>query len=194
MNERPTNVIALVDMMGGETDGWGRSMGRKVFEALRDSVEAHTNVRVFAISLAGVEHLDFSFASESVVEIARRYRGEKGFYLTDLADADMRDNIDAAAAKKEQPLLVWRDGSYTLIGMLPSQGNREAFAFAMERPATRASEFAVAREGMSIANSSTKFKQLWSGGFLLRSVGSAESGGTEFVYHPIVKSGARTYA
>ncbi|MCJ2130985.1 hypothetical protein [Methylobacterium sp. E-045] len=187
-------MIALIDMMGGETAGWGRPMGRQVFERIREFVDQRPRERVFAISMAGIEHLDFSFASETIVEIARRHRGEKGFFIVDLSDDDLRDNIDAAAVKKEQPLVVWYDGSYKLIGMPPSQGVREALAFALERPATRASEFASARDGMSIANSSSKFKQLWSGGFLLRSDGSAETGGTEFIYHPIAKVGHTTYA
>ncbi|TXN83552.1 DNA-binding protein [Methylobacterium sp. WL8] len=187
-------MIALIEMMGGGTDGWGRSMGRKVFDRLRDHVDKRPEQRIFGISLAGIEHLDLSFASESLVEIAKRYRGTKGFYLTDMPDDDVRDNIDAAAARKDQPLFVWCNRVPTLIGAPPSPGNREALAFALDRPATRASDFASTRESMSIANSSSKFKQLWNGGFLLRSDGSADSGGAEFVYHPISDAPIAAYA
>ena len=38
---------------------------------------------------------------------------------------------------------------------------------------------------MSIANASTKFKQLWEQGFLLRQESVADSGGVEFVYQRI---------
>jgi hypothetical protein len=46
----------------------------------------------------------------------------------------------------------------------------------------RAVEFAQATPDMSIANASTKFKQLWEQGFLLRRETTAESGGVEYVY------------
>ena len=52
----------------------------------------------------------------------------------------------------------------------------------MERAAT---EFAAATPKMSIANASTKFKQLWEQGFLLRREDVAESGGVEFTYYRI---------
>jgi hypothetical protein len=104
--------------------------------------------------------------------------------LVDLNDQDLIENLDAAAQKKEQPMLVWHDRSADLIGAEPSEGAREAFSFAMGRPECRASEFAQSR-GISINNASMKFKQLWEQGFLLRREAVAESGGVEFVYKRI---------
>ena len=71
-----------------------------------------------------------------------------------------------------------------MIGSDPSEGAREAFQFAMGRAQCRASEFAV-EKGISIANASMKFKQLWNDGFLLRRESAADSGGVEFVYQRI---------
>lgn len=125
--------------------------------------------------------MDMSFASETIVELARRFRRAKGFCLIDLTDADLIENIDAAALKKEQPILVWRGQSAALVGVKPSEGAREAFQFAMGRSQSRAAEFAV-QKGISIANASMKFKQLWEQGFLLRRESTADTGGVEFVY------------
>jgi hypothetical protein len=134
--------------------------------------------------MKGVQRVDISFASETVVELARRYRGTKGFCLVDLTDPDLIENWDAAAAKKGQPLLVWQNKSARLIGAEPTQGCQEAFRFALERPQARAAEFAETKD-MSIANASMKFKQLWDQGFLLRRESSADTGGVEYVYHRI---------
>ncbi|MDA8250736.1 MAG: hypothetical protein M0Z28_16410, partial [Rhodospirillales bacterium] len=84
----------------------------------------------------------------------------------------------------DQPLLVWCGKSAELIGCRPSEGAREAFQFAMTRAQSRAAEFAI-EKGISIANASMKFKQLWDGGFLLRRESAADSGGVEYVYRRI---------
>jgi hypothetical protein len=97
----------------------------------------------------------------------------------------MIENIDAAASKKGQPLLIWRGKSARVLGAQPTEGCREAFNFALERSEARAVEFAHTKRNMSIANASMKFKQLWEQGFLLRHESVAGSGGVEFVYRRI---------
>jgi hypothetical protein len=168
-----------------EAEGWGRAEGRAVYQRLLDFVEEHPEVTIFRVSIAGVKRVDISFASETLVELARRYRGSKGFCLVDVNNPDMVENWDAAAAKKSQPLLLWEGKHGRVIGLAPSQGNREALSFVLSRKEARAAEFAEAKSGMSIANASTKFKQLWEQGFLLRRESAAETGGVEFVYQCI---------
>jgi hypothetical protein len=182
MNEG-VRVLALVEFMD-RPEGWGRDQGREVYQRMLRYVEDNAGTVIFKVSMKGVRRLDISFASETVVELARRYRGKKGFCLIDLTDKDLIENLDAAAEKKSQPILVWQGKSADLIGTEPSEGSREAFQFAMGRTQSRASEFAV-RRGLSIANASMKFKQLWEQGFLLRRESVAVSGGVEFVYHRI---------
>ncbi|MBX9825343.1 MAG: hypothetical protein K2Y27_10145 [Xanthobacteraceae bacterium] len=183
MNER-ARVLGLRDVMD-RSDGWGRSQGREVYQRLLRAVEDNPGVLVFKVSMKGVERVDISFASETVVELARRYRGTKGFCLIDLTDPDLIENVDAAAAKKGQPLLMWQGKSARLLGIEPSQGCREAFQFALQRSQARATEFAESKKGITIANASMKFKQLWEQGFLLRQESTADSGGVEYVYNRI---------
>lgn len=167
-----------------EDTGWGRPQGRAVQERLVSFVEGKPGQRVFRISMEGVKQIDASFASEAVVEPVRRYRGSKGICLVDLTDQEMRFNIELAAERVNTPVAVWCNGSTEMIGGKPSPGTREALQFALERPLVRATEFAE-RANVSIANASTKFKQLWEQGFLMRSEGAADSGGVEFVYERI---------
>jgi hypothetical protein len=182
MNEG-VQVLALREFMD-RPDGWGRVQGRDVYQRLLRSVEENPGTLVFRVSMKGVQRVDISFASETVVELARRYRGTKGFCLVDLTDLDLIENWDAAAAKKGQPLLVWQNKSARLIGTEPTQGCQEAFRFALERRQARAAQFAETKD-MSIANASMKFKQLWDQGFLLRRESTADTGGVEYVYHRI---------
>lgn len=183
MNEKPT-VTELREFMDHD-DGWGRAEGREVYQRLLGFVEANPGRMVFRISMKGIKRVDISFASETVVELAKRFRGSKGFCFVDMSDPDMIENWEAAAERKRQPLFLWDGDDGRAIGVEPSQGNREAFRFALTRPAVRAAEFAEASPGMSIANASTKFKQLWEQGFLLRCESVADTGGVEFQYQRI---------
>src|SRR5262245_3282274 len=126
-------------------DGWGREQGRGVYQRLLRAVEARAGNLVVKISMKGVQRVDMSFSSETIVELARRYRGAKGICLVDITDNDMIENIDAAAARKGQPLILWQGKSARVIGAQPTQGCREAFDFALERPQARAAEFAQAK-------------------------------------------------
>lgn len=173
-------ILPLRTFMDG-AEGWGRNQGRDVYQRLLRFVEDNAGTVVFQVSLKDVQRMDISFASETIIEIARRFRRNKGFCLIDLTDTDLIENIDAAGEKKEQPILVWRGKSANLIGIEPSEGTREAFQFAMSRSQTRAAEFAQ-HKNIPIANASMKFKQLWEQGFLLRRDGAADTGGVEFVY------------
>ena len=178
-------VIRLKDFMDG-TEGWGRGQGREVYQKLIDCVEAHPGVMVFRVSLEGIRRVDISFASETVIEIAKKYRRTKGFCFIDLTDKDMLENWEAAAERKVQPMMVWDGDLGHVIGVQPSQGNLAAFKFALEKQQrTRATEFAADNKDISIANASTKFKNLFEQGFLLRREESADSGGVEYLYYII---------
>ena len=181
MNE---SAVYLHELMESD-QGWGRHQGRAVYQRLLNAVENHPGRVTFCISLSGVARVDVSFASETVVELARRYQGKKGFCLVDLRDRDMEENWDAAAARKEVALMTWNgDGRPHLLGLKPTSGTLSAFKYALEAGMVRASSFA-AKEGISLQNASMKFKKLWEQGFLLRREEAAESGGLEFVYYPI---------
>jgi len=183
MNEVGATLLPLRELMG-RPDGWGRSHGREVHQYLLSFVEGNPGTVVYRISMKEVERMDISFASETIIELARRFRRAKGFCIVDLTDMDLIENIDAAGKKKQQPILVWLDKSVRLIGLEPSEGTREAFQFALARSQVRAAEYS-AKKNISISNASMKFKQLWDKGFLLRRESTADSGGMEFLYYRI---------
>lgn len=178
-------MIRLRDFMERD-EGWGRAEGRDVYLKLMDFIENHPGVLVFRVSLEGVQKFDISFASETIVEVARRYRGKKGFCIIDPNNPDMLENLDAAAQRKDQPIMMVTSNSKSrVIGVTPSRGNFDALRFALERPKSRVADFVSSDRGTSLTNASNKFRQLWEKGFLLRREEVAESGGLEFTYFRI---------
>jgi len=182
MNE--TGVIRLSSCMP-RPEGWGREEGRIVYPCLLHLIESQPGTMIFRVSMSGVDRVDMSFISETVVQLARRYRGHKGFCFVDMTDDDMIENCDAAANKAAQPLVVWRAAEPIVIGPQPSAGTVDAFRFALTRPSVRVADFVNAMPDVSLTNASNKFKQLWQQGYLLRRERTAETGGVEYVYHRI---------
>lgn len=175
--------IRLRELMSLE-DGWGIEEGREVYHKFLGRIEAHPQAVMFRISLAGVRRTDVSFPRESVVELARRFRGQKGFSLWDATDENVLDNWDAAATKREQPLFVWNRKGYRLLGPLPSPGLRRLLDFALESESVTTAQ--VARHfRWSASNASNKLRALAEGGYLLRREETAASGGIEFLHHRI---------
>lgn len=167
-----------------DDNGWGRLQGRTVQQRIVSFIEDRPAQQVFKLSMEGVKQIDASFSSEAIVAVLRRYRGTKGICLVDVTDRDILFDLDLAAARAEVPVPVWIDGVIEIVGGQASPGNREALQFALERHHARAAEFAE-KAGLSIANASTKFKQLWEQGFLMRNESVADSGGVEFLYQRI---------
>src|SRR5882757_115161 len=95
---------------------FGNVQGKDVYRKLSDFIGNHTNTSVFGISLQGIEATDASFPRESVISVAKLYRGEKGLFLEHLDDRDLIDNWRYAAQAKEQPLVIWRGDSFEVIG------------------------------------------------------------------------------
>lgn len=170
--------------MDGDT-GWGRTLAQPVYQRLVEFVEAHPEKDVFKLSLKGVKQIDVSFASEAVVELVRKYQGRKSICVVDVDNQDIIDNLDAAAARSNVPVTIWPNGKARVLGPKPSQGNKDALAFVLSRSEARAADFTSTRAGMSIANASTKLKQLWEQGFIRRNESAADSGGVEFLYKRI---------
>lgn len=175
--------IKLRDYMLGP-DGWGYAQGRQVHEKLRALVESHSEGTIYSISLEGVEHTDASFPRESVVELAKSYRGRCGFCLRDATDPDLLDNWDAAALKREQPMIVWQSNTAHILGPQPSEGVREMLSYVLSVPSTNTSEAAHILH-LKIPNASNKLKQLWQEGYIMRRERIASSGGVEYEYYRI---------
>lgn len=165
-------------------DGWGNAEGREVFQRLLKTTESDPGKLIYRISLEGVRRTDASFPRESVVELAIRFRGKKGFCLVDISDPDLLDNWKAAAVMREQPLTIWQNGKPEIIGRKPTAGNEEVLRYVLYNG--EASAATVARElKLQLTNASTKLRQLEKDGFIMRRDEASPTGGIEYIYFRI---------
>lgn len=164
---------------------YGNVQGKDVFRKLADFVDQHPQCKVFGISLSEIEATDASFPRESVVSVAKQYRGERGFYLEGFKNRqDLIDNWHYAASAKEQPLMIWDDASPQVIGATLSSSNQAVIDYLIENKDITAAKVA-ADLNITVPNASSKLKKLVDQGFIIRSEETAESGGIEYVYHVI---------
>lgn len=166
-------------------EAWGNDLGRKVFGDLLAAVEGHPGASIFQISLQEVRRTDASFPRESVIELARRFRKQLGFVVTDVSNEDLLYNWDAAASKKEQPLFVRDKRGWRVLGMEPSPAKQRLLKYVVKNKTVRTAQVAADMD-MKTTNASTQLRDLWEMGYVLRREEVAESGGVEFVYVSIV--------
>ena len=73
-----SNLIKLRDYLE-EPIAIGNQEGREVYQALLKDIDKNPQISIFEISLAGVNATDASFPRESIVSLAKNFRGEKSF-------------------------------------------------------------------------------------------------------------------
>ena len=176
-------TIKLIDLSKSQ-DGWGNARGKEVGALLESFIQGHPATDVFKVSFHGIKRTDASFSRESIVEIASRFRTKHAITIVDLDDDDLIENLEVAAVKKEQPLFLWQGDSWKLLGLSPTKGNMDLLNYILTVAEATASTVASALD-LKLTNASTKLKQLWESGYIMRREEMAPSGGIEFVYYRI---------
>lgn len=182
MNQNPI-IVKLLNFTSNASP-YGNIEGKSVFRKLVDFVEEHPRTQIFGVSLDGIEATDASFPRESVVSVAKHFRGERGVFLTDFRDRDLIDNWTYAARAKDQPLVIWNDANFEIIGPELNPSTRSLVEYVLEKRSVVAAQVA-GDLGLSVQNASTRLKGLVSAGYVLRAEEAAESGGIEFKYTAI---------
>lgn len=178
-----TKIIQLIEFTLDDHP-FGNIQGKETFKKLSEYIESHPENRVFGISLANIKATDASFPRESVVSLAKQLRGEKGFFLLDVHSRDLIDNWRYAARAKEQPLIIWNDDVFEIIGPPISTSTETLIKYVLEIKSVTASK-AAKDLNISVANASTRLKRLVNDGYLMRFEEIAESGGVEYIYTAI---------
>lgn len=163
---------------------FGNVQGKDVFYKLMKLIDSHPSCNIFGVSLDGIEATDASFPRESVIALARYYRGEKNFYLINVTDRDLVDNWAYGAVAKEQPLIIWSENGHEIIGPTMTKGAIDLIEFVLTNGSVTTSNVATSFS-ISIPNASTRLKKLYSAGYITRTEEAAESGGKEFIYKAI---------
>lgn len=167
----------------------GSSMGRMAFDKLRDIVVANPDKRLFSISAQGVQLTDATFARDSVLAIARQYRGHRAFCLVDISDQDQLDNWSFAADNQGQPLMAWDGAKCVILGAQLTKSGHRVMDFVLSRSTVSVSEVAIHLD-ITVPNASTTLKKLQDQGYMIRTEERAPTGGIEYFYHSISPSQA----
>jgi hypothetical protein len=175
-------TVKLLDLVG-RPFAFGNEDGRDVFRKLQAIVDENPQASTVGISLEGMKATDASFPRESVVALAKSFRGDRGFFLKDVPNRDILDNWSYAATAKEQPLIVYGNG-YEIIGVSLTESSRQLFDY-IESLDFITTNMVANRFDLSTQNASGRLKKLFMQGLLLGKKEVAESGGHEFIYRPI---------
>ncbi len=176
-------LIQLRDYLE-EPYAYGNDEGREVFSKLQGLIAKHPDEKVFGISLKGVEVTDASFPRESVISLAKMYKGEKGFYVCDVPSQDVLDNWSYAAQAKAQSVIIKKGKGYELIGPPVTDTSKALLDIVMKEGVVTTSLIADELK-VSPQNASAKMKKLLDLGLVLASKEAAETGGLEFVFTAI---------
>ncbi|MFL9897870.1 winged helix-turn-helix domain-containing protein [Paraburkholderia fungorum] len=182
MNQIASGTRIRLLELTGNPQPFGNAQGKAAFRRLCEIVDAEPRSNIFEISLEGIEATDASFPRESVVSVAKLYRGQKGFFLTNISDPDLIDNWGYAAQAKEQPLVVWHsDGLFQVIGPEISNSAASLLEYVLCNRRVGTAQVAADLE-ISVPNASTRLKKLVTDGYIWRNEETADSGGIEFQY------------
>jgi hypothetical protein len=180
-------IVKLIDLTDGNTHPFGNIIGRQTFRRLQEFVDTHARTSFFEVSLEGIEATDSSFPRESVISLAKQFRGEKWFYLSNFSSVDLIDNWDYAAKAKLQPLLVVTTNGAQIIGPEIKGSAKELLDFVVSQNNTTTAN--VAKElKISVQNASTRLKRLTEEGYIIRSEETSLTGGIEYIYSAPHKS------
>lgn len=175
-------MIKLIELAENNAHLFGNQQGREVFLKLLELVNSDPTHSIIGISLEGINATDGTFPRESVISLAKLLRSEKIFFLTDVEDRDLIDNWDYAAKMKKQLLVVWMKDGYELLGPEVGTSERQLIDYIFRAPNTVTASKVASDLDISIHNASTKLKNLFKQGLIMRHKETAETGGLEYTY------------
>lgn len=163
-------------------DAWGRELGRKVFKALDDVLFASpADAHIVKIDFDSMKRIDVSFPQEAVVELIRKYMGNRYFFLSGLEDQDIEENVSVALEKRDLSAIIRDSKGYRLTGKPLTDDLQGILKLADEQEEIGSGEV-VRRFGMTQQNAANKLAALWKMGLLQRDDRTSRGGGRENRY------------
>ena len=172
--------VTMLDFLTKQA--WGTQQGRNAFEKLNNML-ADRREFIVEIDMRGIEKIDASCSREVLANLVERYRGSKWFFLSHVGSASIRENIDAAFARKDMSVILRNaHGEYEVLGRELGQHLIETLEVVEREGNATSRKVCVAIKGLAITACNNRLKDLSDAGLLARFEGAAESGGKEFSY------------
>ena len=163
-------------------DAWGRELGRKVFRELDDRLFASpADAHVVKIDFVETNRIDVSFPQEAVVELIRKYVGNRYFFLSGLEDQDIEENVSVALEKRDMSAIIRDSKGSRLTGKSLADDLHGIWKLAEEREEITSGDV-VRRFELTPQNAANKLAALWKMGLIQRDDRTARGGGRENRY------------
>jgi hypothetical protein len=176
-----TRVFRLPLVEYGGKQPWGNPSGmdvrRKLDAILRDRPEQIVN-----LDLRGIERLDVSWSREAIANLIHTHRGRRWFFLSKIANASIRENVDAAFVKKEMAIVHRQPDDYEILGIALKVHLLQTLDVVERHGAATARQVCESVKDLNLTACNNRLKDLCDMGLLMRLEGSAPSGGKEYAY------------
>jgi hypothetical protein len=178
VNTKKAFTVSMLDFLGKEP--WGLEKGRDVMERLEKMLRDREPI--VNLNLRGVERIDSSCSREALVNLVRRQRGERWFFLTGIANESVRENLEAAFERQKMSIIFRIGDEYEVVGSQVSEPLTQALRVVEKLGTATAKQVCGAIKGLMLPACNNRLRDLCDAGLLLRSEGTAPSGGKEFMY------------
>ncbi|HEX2879778.1 MAG TPA: winged helix-turn-helix domain-containing protein [Polyangiaceae bacterium] len=182
MNETwpSTFRVPVVECTGKEA--WGIEHGRAGFTKI-DAVLRNRPEVIINLDFAGVARFDSSCTREVVVNLLRKYKGVRCFFITGIANESVRENMDAAMLKSEVSVLQRTSkNGYEVLGVALKQHLRDTLDVVEKLRRTTSKEVADRLGSLALPACINRLRDLTDAGLIMRAEGTADSGGREFLF------------
>jgi len=164
---------------------WGNPAGREVRLQLGLLLNDHPEP-VVNLNMEGIERVDVSWSREAIATLAHEHRGQRQFFVTNIANLSIRENIDAAFVRMDMAI-VHRlpGGDYDVLGMALKPHLLQTLDAVEQQQHTTARQVCEAIKDLSLTACNNRLKDLSELGLIVRLDGTAPSGGKEYAYEPL---------
>src|SRR5689334_18128786 len=96
-------------------DAWGMKDGQNATMKLTPILRTRKEM-VVNLDMRGVDRIDASCSREALANLMDQFRGEKWFFLSNIANADAKDNIDHAFERKRMKVIARSREEWEVLG------------------------------------------------------------------------------
>jgi hypothetical protein len=172
--------VAMVDILGKEA--WGADDGLEAFGKL-DALLRERSEPLVNLSMNDVQRLDASCSREVIASVIQRYRGVRCFFLSGVNSKSLKENVDAALARKNMRMLLrLPSGGYELLGVELKSHLVQTLDVLEQHGQATSRQICAAIENLTLTACNNRLKDLSDDGLIMKVEGAAESGGKEYLY------------
>ncbi|AXH59718.1 hypothetical protein [Pseudomonas amygdali] len=175
--------VVLAERLGSSL-ALGAAAGLKVGIELSGLVYSNLGPHVVELSLAGIEAIDCAFFEEAVYKRIGNLTQGAAIYLSGIESPDVARTCELTARALGRYLVIEDDQTYRIAGLDLRPGEAILVEAVYDKGMDNSRDIADAYD-LSVANASTRLKDMLQKGLVLRAEVISDTGGYEYRYFPI---------